>query len=83
MKTFATALNEFSSQYRTIDSGDLQTFALGWKAKSIKIDELVDHMNNWFGLDWSNQSSSQIYAMVIDLLVKLDCLDVDEDNSSL
>ena len=73
MTTFAEALQQFSSTYRTIDSGDLQSFALGWKAKVITIDELIDHLTCWFGEDWNGQSGSQVYAMVIDLIVKLDC----------
>lgn len=82
MTTFGEALNTFNSTYSVTDSGYLQSFVLGWKAKSITIDELVDHLNCWFGLDWSNQPSSQVYAMVIDLLVKLDSLNVDEDKKT-
>jgi len=37
-----------------------------------KIDlNVVDHFNYWLGENWSNQSGSQIYAMVIDLLNKV------------
>jgi hypothetical protein len=38
---------------------------------TITIIELENHINKWFGSNWSNQSSAQIYAMVIELLAKV------------
>ena len=37
----------------------------------ITINDVETHINKWFGNNWSNQPSAQIYAMVIDLLAKV------------
>ena len=47
--------------YKVIDSENTQ----------ISPDELADHLTKWFGEDWGDQNCTQIYAMVIDLLIKL------------
>ena len=38
---------------------------------TITIIEVENHINKWFGSKWDNQSSAQVYAMVIDLLAKV------------
>jgi hypothetical protein len=38
---------------------------------TITIVELENHINKWFGSNWENQSSAQMYAMVIELLAKV------------
>jgi hypothetical protein len=37
----------------------------------IKFMDLENHLNEWFGNDWSNQSSTQILAMTMSLLGKV------------
>ena len=37
----------------------------------INFIELENHLNEWLGNDWSNQSSTQILAMTIGLLTKV------------
>lgn len=37
----------------------------------ISINGIEDHLNEWFGVNWGNQNSAQVYAMVIDLLEKV------------
>jgi len=41
------------------------------KNNTITIIELENHINKWFGSNWSNQSGGQVYAMVIELLAKV------------
>lgn len=36
--------------------------------KLFTINEVNNHLSKWFGEDWNNQSPSQVYAMVLDLL---------------
>jgi hypothetical protein len=38
---------------------------------TITIIEVENHLNYWFGHDWNNQSSTQILAMAISLLAKV------------
>lgn len=47
--------------------------------KTIRIQELESHLDNWFGNDWNNQSGAQIWAMVFDLLHTLDVKIIDTD----
>ena len=37
----------------------------------IKFIDLENHLNEWFGHDWSEQSSTQILAMTMSLLGKV------------
>lgn len=37
----------------------------------IKFIDLENHLNEWFGHDWNNQSSTQILAMTMNLLTKV------------
>ena len=37
----------------------------------IKFIDLENHLNEWFGHDWNNQSSTQILAMTMNLLDKV------------
>jgi len=37
----------------------------------ITIEEVKNHLTEWFGSNWDNQSGGQIYAMVVDLLAKV------------
>lgn len=37
----------------------------------IKFYDLENHLNEWFGHDWNNQSSTQILAMTMNLLDKV------------
>jgi hypothetical protein len=39
--------------------------------KNISIQELESHLDHWFGYDWHNQSSAQVWAMVVDLMHRL------------
>ena len=41
------------------------------ESNKITIIEVENHINKWFGSKWDNQPSAQIYAMVIDLLVRV------------
>lgn len=38
---------------------------------TITIIELENHLYKWFGPNWDNQSGGQVYAMVIELLAKV------------
>ena len=37
----------------------------------INFIDLENHLNEWFGHDWSEQSSTQILAMTMSLLAKV------------
>jgi hypothetical protein len=38
---------------------------------TITITDVETHLDHWFGNNWDNQSGTQVYAMVIDLLKKV------------
>ena len=68
MKTFSEAIYEFVKEYPNTTTADLQSFTMGWKsAKEVTFEEVEEHLNKWFGTDWSDQSSTQILSMVMDL----------------
>lgn len=41
------------------------------KNNTITIIELENHISKWFGVNWDNQSGTQVYGMVIALLAKV------------
>jgi hypothetical protein len=46
---------------------------------TITIIEVENHLYTWFGHDWNNQSSTQILAMAISLLAKVNVEVVSEE----
>ena len=47
---------------------------------TITITDVENHLNKWFGSDWNNQSSTQILAMTIGLLAKVNVEVVSEED---
>jgi len=47
---------------------------------TITIIEIENHLTKWFGSDWNNQSSTQILAMTIGLLAKVNVEVVSEED---
>jgi hypothetical protein len=48
--------------------------------EKITIIEVENHLNEWFGYNWNNQSSAQILAMTIDLINKLNVKIISEED---